>query len=124
MKLNNKQIKVLAEQVLEKISENVPEYTKTQEKLVDTFIKKEAELTEKINKLCDTRALLRGEIQISLGVKNKYFYKYDKEELLKAINRNLPSLSQMEDKIVLEAMFESKEDMKSFIDKLVKEFSK
>ncbi len=124
MKLNNKQIKVLAEQVLEKISENVPEYTKAQEKLVDTFIKKEAELTEKIDKLCDTRTLLRKEIQTSLGCKSKYFYKYDKEELLKSINRNLPSLAQIEDKIVLEAMFESKEDMKSFIDKLVKEFSK
>lgn len=124
MKLNNKQIKVLAEQVLAKISENVPEYTKAQEKAIDIFIKKETELSEKIDKLSDERSELRERIQKFLGCKKKYFYSFDKETLLKNIDKDLPSLEQIQDKIVLEAMFESKEDMKSFIDKLVKEFSK
>lgn len=127
MKLNNTQIKALAQEVLNKI----PQVEKTK------FTK---EQTAKFNKIVAEYSKLDKEHTIlekkMLSIKNsikdldifQYVYSDDITDIKKLESRlinknNKPTLEEIIQKITLETVFETKDSMNDFINNLVKQYT-
>jgi predicted RNase H-like nuclease (RuvC/YqgF family) len=126
MKLNNTQIKALAQEVLNKIPETEPKFTKEQtinfSKIVAEFTKLEKENTALEDKMFSIKDNLR-ESNLFTG----YLYDHDITDIKKLENKLLnkkPTLEEVIQKITLETIFETKDSMNDFIDNLVKQYSK
>jgi hypothetical protein len=126
MKLNNTQIKALAQEVLNKIPKKEPKFTKEQ--------------TAKFNKIVAEYSKLDKEHTIlekkMLSIKNnlkdlnlfQYVYNDDITDINKLENRlktiKEPTLEEVIQKITLETIFETKDSMNDFVNNLVKQYSK
>jgi len=127
MKLNNTQIKALAQEVLNKIPNSKTKFTKEQlskyTKIVNEYIK----LQKQIDVLEKKQESLRNPIYKS----GDFYHLYDNNFLdIKEMEKKLiinikkPTLDEIVHKITLETIFETKESMNDFIDNLVKQYSK
>jgi hypothetical protein len=125
MKLNNTQIKALAQEILNKIPKIEPKFTKEQtvkfSKIVAEYNKLDKENTALENKMLS--------IKNDLKELNLFFYLYDNDmkDIKKLENKLLnkkPTLEEVIQKITLETIFETKDSMNDFIDNLVKQYSK
>jgi len=129
MKLSTKEIKVLAQSVLDKVKEvkGKKEVTAEQKKAIEAYVKLHNTTEEQIRKLRDAKE----EAWKNLGKSVKFvnFWVADKEDVKRLISKidlsvDYPKLTDIENAIILENIFEEKGDIKDFIDKLVKKFSK
>lgn len=126
MKLSQKQTSLLASEVLRAIKRQelcaVPE----------TTISKLRQWKEKRDKLMkvekeaeDARRKHDNELtQITGRVNGVYANNSIADIIDKLKDAGIPTLSQIEDKIVLKAMFTTEEDLQTFVQSIVKEFSK
>jgi hypothetical protein len=127
MKLNNTQIKALAQEVLNKIPKTEPKFTKEQ---TIKFTKIVAEFT-KLNK--ENIALENKMLSIKNDLKElnlfSYLYCDDMTDIKRLENKLLnknekPTLEEIIQKITLETIFETKDSMNDFVNNLVKQYSK
>ncbi len=128
MKLNNTQIKALAQEVLNKIPKTEPKFTKEQ---TIKFTKIVAEFT-KLNK--ENIALENKMLSIKNNLKESNLftgsiYDHDMTDIKKLENKLLnknkkPTLEEVIQKITLETIFETKDSMNDFVNNLVKQYSK
>jgi hypothetical protein len=125
MKLNNTQIKALAQEVLNKIPKTEPKFTKEQtvkfSKMISEYNKLDKENTALENKMLS--------IKNDLKELNLFFYLYDNDmkDIKKLENKLLnkkPTLEEVIQKITLETIFETKDSMNDFVNNLVKQYSK
>jgi hypothetical protein len=125
MKLNNTQIKALAQEILNKIPKTEPKFTKEQtvkfSKIVAEYNKLDKENTALENKMLS--------IKNDLKELNLFFYLYsdDITDIKKLENKLLnkkPTLEEVIQKITLETIFETKDSMNDFVNNLVKQYSK
>lgn len=126
MKLSQKQAQLLAAEVLKALKRqgvaSVPELTiaklRQWKEERDELIKAEKEAEE------DTRRH-ESKLQLITG-KNKNIRPYQSvsDIVEKMKEGNTPSLQEIEDKIVLKAMFTTEEDLQTFVQAIVREFSK
>lgn len=133
MKLNNTQIKALAQEVLNKIPDNKPKFTKEQlvkynkvcNKLKDSY-----EKFSKIKKEYETLETATRDYFIEEKVFNTNYKYASTLSCLESMENHLinnhknPSLDELVHKITLETVFETKESLTEFIDNLVKQYSK
>jgi hypothetical protein len=126
MKLNNTQIKALAQEVLNKIPKTEPKFTKEQtikfSKIVAEYNKLDKENTALEKKMLSIKNNLKD---LNLF---QYVYNDDITDINKLENRlkntKKPTLEEVIQKITLETIFETKDSMNDFIDNLVKQYSK
>ena len=126
MKLSQKQSQLLAAEVLSAIKKqglcSVPEATiqkiRKWKETRDRLLKVEKEHEDARRKHDTTLAAITGRVS---GV-------YPNNSIADIVDKikeaNVPSLSEIEDKIVLKAMFTTEEDLQAFVQSIVKEFSK
>ena len=126
MKLNNTQIKALAQEVLNKISQT--EKTKFTKEQTARF----SRIIAEYNKLDKEHTILETKM---LSIKNnlkdlnifQYVYSDDITDIKKLENKlktkKQPSLEEVIQKITLETIFETKDSMNDFINNLVKQYT-
>lgn len=127
MKLNNTQIKALAQEVLNKIPQT--EKTKFTKEQTARF----SRIIAEYNKLDKEHTILETKM---LSIKNnlkdlnifQYVYNDDITDIKKLENRllnknNKPTLEEIIQKITLETIFETKDSMNDFINNLVKQYT-
>jgi hypothetical protein len=128
MKLNNTQIKALAQEVLNKIPQTETKFTKEQtikfSKIVAEFTKLNKENIALENKMLSIKNNLK-ESNLFTG----YIYDNDMTDIKKLENKLLnknkkPTLEEVIQKITLETIFETKDSMNDFVNNLVKQYSK
>lgn len=127
MKLNNTQIKALAQEILNKIPTKEPKFTKEQLTKYTKIVNKFKELEKQIDKLNNEQNIILKKVKES--VLFHYIYTSDLQNIEKLESRLIlkdekPTLDQIIQKITLETIFETKESLTDFIDKLVKEYTK
>jgi uncharacterized protein YdcH (DUF465 family) len=126
MKLNNTQIKALAQEVLNKIPKTELKFTKEQtakfSKIVAEYNKLDKENTVLENKMLSIKNNLK---ELNLF---SYLYGDDMTDIKRLENKlktkKEPSLEEVIQKITLETIFETKDSMNDFINNLVKQYSK
>jgi len=126
MKLNNTQIKALAQEVLNKIPKTEPKFTKEQtvkfSKIVAEYNKLDKENTALENKMISIKNDLK---ELNLF---SYLYSDDMTDIKRLENKlktkKEPNLEEIIQKITLETIFETKDSMNDFINNLVKQYSK
>lgn len=127
MKLNNTQIKALAQEVLNKIPETKKEFTKKQltkyTKIVNEYKKISNEISVLEEKLATIKKDINntGEFRYCYGSDLMDIKELEKELIIK---NEKPHLDEIVHKITLETIFETKESMNDFIDNLVRQYSK
>lgn len=127
MKLNNTQIKALAQEVLNKIPETKKGFTKEQLVKFTKISKKYNDLQSQIDKFQKEQNDLREEIK-NTGLFRCVYHSdiSDVKELEKELilKEQKPKLEEIVHKITLETIFETKDSMNDFIDNLVKQYTK
>jgi len=127
MKLNNTQIKTLAQEVLNRIVETKKEFTKEQLTKYTKIVNEYTKLENQIDSLIDKQKLLVDPIRKSGEFSLLYDNDFTDIKLLEKRFRTKNKKVTLEDivhKITLETIFETKENMNVFINNLVKEYSK
>lgn len=127
MKLNNTQIKALAQEVLNKIPDTKKEFTKEQLTKYTKVVNKFKELQKQIDKLNDEQDIIIKEVENSGLFGHIYHSDLQSIDELKTnliLKDKKPTLEQIIQKITLETIFETKESLTEFIDHLVKEYTK
>jgi len=128
MKLNNTQIKALAQEVLNKIPKTEPKFTKEQKikysKIVAEYTKLEKEYTALKDKMISIKDSLKDS-----DLFGYYIYDNDMTDIKRLENKLLnknekPTLEEVIQKITLETIFETKDSMNDFVNNLVKQYSK
>jgi uncharacterized protein YdcH (DUF465 family) len=127
MKLNNTQIKALAQEVLNKIPETKLKFTKEQtvkfSKIVAEYNKLDKENTALENKMIAIKNNLKES-----DLFHHYLYGDDIKDIKKLENKlfnpGKPFLEEIIQKITLETIFETKDSMNDFINNLVNQYSK
>lgn len=127
MKLSKKQAEVLATKIRSEILKtNSFIISESLRNAVVKFKAIEDEFDAKIEELQKAKAAHEKNLKKVLGSNwnNSIRGWQSADEIIKAIERNnIPSLNEIEDKIILKAMFASEKDMQSFMDSVVKEYS-
>jgi predicted transcriptional regulator len=126
MKLSQKQASLLAKEIVKRLND------KKSFKVSET-------LKAQIKKYCDKRAELwrkKAEVQEEINrhemtlkniignVPNVYGSDSMSRIIEKVEEKNVPSVSVIEDEIILKSMFESEDDMKKFVDSIVDKYAK
>lgn len=127
MKLNNTQIKTLAQEVLNRIIETKKEFTKEQLTKYTKIVNGYTKLENQIDNLRDKQKLLIDPIRNSGEFSSLYNNDFTDIKLLEKRFRTKNKKVTLEDivhKITLETIFETKDNMNDFINNLVKEYSK
>lgn len=126
MKLNNTQIKALAQEVLNKIPEVKKEFSKEELKMLKPLVNEITKLQQDISTLLDKKQSTIAKIKNSGLFTNLYDSECNNLTIMakKIRKNNMPSLENIVHKITLETIFETKESMNDFIDNLVKQYSK
>jgi Na+-transporting NADH:ubiquinone oxidoreductase subunit NqrC len=128
MKLNNTQIKALAQEVLNKIPDVKNQtFTKEQKikftKIINEYNKIDTERIKLVNKLNDIKDNLKELNIFDVYLSHDCVTNINKLE--KRLKRTYkPSIETIIQKITLETIFETKDSMNDFIDNLVKQYSK
>jgi hypothetical protein len=126
MKLSKKQSELLAAEVLKALKRqgvsNVPEITiaklRQWKEKREELVRAEKEAEEATRKHEATLQAITG--------KNRNINRYDSvaDMVDKMKTASVPSLREIEDKIILKAMFTNEDDLQSFVQTIVKEFTK
>lgn len=126
MKLNNTQIKALAQEVLNKLPKTEKAFTKDQLKTIKPLVIEITKLKKDIDILINKKQSFISQIKET----NLFNNLYDGDcSDLNIMTRKLkkpciPSLDDVVHQITLETIFETKETMTDFINNLVKYYSK
>ncbi len=128
MKLNNTQIKALAQEVLNKIPKTEPKFTKEQTAKFNKIVAEYSKLDKEHTILEKKMLSIKNNLKES-GLFTGYIYDNDMTDIKKLENKLLnknrkPTLEEVIQKITLETIFETKDSMNDFIDNLVKQYSK
>ena len=128
MKLNNTQIKALAQEVLNKIPKTEPKFTKEQTAKFNKIVAEYSKLDKEHTILEKKMLSIKNNLKES-GLFTGYIYDNDMTDIKrlenKLLNKNRkPTLEEVIQKITLETIFETKDSMNDFIDNLVKQYSK
>lgn len=126
MKISQKQAYLLAKEVFEKLKKT------GQFKVSELMVAKLEAWQEKRNKLCDLQREASSNLhkhdatlkQITGNVSGLYSSDTINQMVEKIKNKSVPTISQIEDKIILKQMFATDMDMEEFIQSIVKEFTK
>jgi len=128
MKISQKQAALLAREVLVQLKKakigEVPEATVNE---LHKFKEKRQRLLDACKVSDDALRSHEGTLRKIVGTNgNDRINTYDSvsQMIEKLKERDFPRVSQIEDEIILGAMFSSDDDLKSFIDKIVKKFDK
>jgi hypothetical protein len=126
MKLSKKQSELLAAEVLKALKRqgvsNVPEITiaklRQWKEKREELVRAEKEAEEATRKHETTLQAITG--------KNRNINRYDSvaDMVDKMKTASVPSLREIEDKIILKAMFTNEDDLQSFVQTIVKDFAK
>lgn len=126
MKISQKQASLLATEIINQLKKQkthrVTEFTKAK---LQEFKEKRAELLQ--SKDSATEALNRHDQSLKLitGKLNRGgAYSSMKEIIEEMENAAIPKHGEVEDKIILQSMFATPDDMEAFVQKIVKEYSK
>ena len=127
MKLNNTQIKALAQEVLNKIPKaEKTKFTKEQTTKFSKMISEYNKLDKESNALYDKMFIIKENLR-ELNI-FRSIYDEDVRDIKKLENKlefkHKPSIEEIVQKITLETIFETKDSMNDFIDNLVKQYSK
>lgn len=126
MKLSQKQSQLLASEVLKALKKqgasHIPELTIA--KLREWFEKREK--LKKAVKDSEAAADKHDSALYAITGENKRIRPYHSvSEIVKTLKEGItPSLSEIEDKIILKAMFTNEDDLQTFVQGIVKEFTK
>lgn len=128
MKLSQKQAELLAKEIHERLLKagvnevspllkaKIEKFKDDRDRLIDAKSKAEKAIDEHDKKL----AAIIGKD----NMKRVRCY-YDSDNIIEKLEEsNTPTISEITDKIILKAMFTSADEMESFVDELVKQFSK
>ena len=127
MKLTNRQIGVLAQTVLEKLkkTQKIAVKDDKHKEIAKKFIENYKENARQIRELQIKQTQLSNDLNKDLGWNVSHFYSTPSlEHILKGKPSQLPSINDIEDKIVMESILDSGNDIEGFINKLVKKLSK
>lgn len=126
MKISQKQAGLLATEVLKTLKrENIGEVSPHIVGRLKVFMQKKAEL-RKIAEAAD-RAMEDHEREFKLitgNMRNVYSHSSEKQILDQLRESKIPSLSEIEDKIILRAMFTTEESLQDFVNAIAKEYTK
>lgn len=126
MKISQKQAELLAGEILKTLKkENVGEASPIVVARIEEFVEKRESLlkackvaddayerhTKSLNKICP-------------GIKRLYDGDSMDEIVRKVKESKIPSLEEIQNKIILRAMFASSEDLEAFVQSIVKEYTK
>ena len=126
MKISQKQAGLLAKQVVAKLNAKksfkvseamrlkIRDFVETRKELVSA--KNDAQ--EAINRHDKTLGAITG------AVRNLYHYDSQAAIIEKIEKKNVPSVDEICDEIILNAMFTSEDDLQSFVEKITKKFEK
>ena len=126
MKISQKQAGLLAKQVVAKLNAKksfkvseamrlkIRDFVETRKELVSA--KNDAQ--EAINRHDKTLGAITG------AVRNLYPYDIQAAIIEKIEKKNVPSVDEICDEIILNAMFTSEDDLQSFVEKITKKFEK
>lgn len=127
MKLSNKQAEVLATKIhSEIIKGNSFKISDSLRNAIQRFKDVEDDFDSKIEELEKAKDAHEKNLKKVLGASwNANIRAWNNaEQIIKAIENNaIPSIDQIEDKIILKAMFASEDDMQTFMDSVVKEYT-
>lgn len=125
MKLNNTQIKALAQEVLNKIPKAETKFTKEQTVRFNRIVAEYSKL-DKENTVLESKMITIKNNLKDLDIFS-YLYNDDITDIKKLENKlkttKQPSLEEVIQKITLETIFETKDSMNDFINNLVKQYS-
>jgi hypothetical protein len=127
MKLNNTQIKALAQEVLNKIPKaEKTKFTKEQTTKFSKMISEYNKLDKERNALYDKMLIIKENLR-ELNI-FRSIYDEDVRDIKKLENKlefkHKPSIEEVIQKITLETIFETKDSMNDFVNNLVKQYSK
>jgi hypothetical protein len=127
MKLNNTQIKALAQEVLNKIPKaEKTKFTKEQTTKFSKMISEYNKLDKESNALYDKMFIIKENLR-ELNI-FRSIYDEDVRDIKKLENKlefkHKPSIEEIVQKITLETIFETKDSMNDFVNNLVKQYSK
>lgn len=127
MKLNNTQIKALAQEVLNKIPKaEKTKFTKEQTTKFSKMISEYNKLDKERNALYDKMLIIKENLR-ELNI-FRSIYDEDVRDIKKLENKlefkHKPSIEEIIHKITLETIFETKDTMNDFVNNLVKQYSK
>ena len=127
MKLNNTQIKALAQEVLNKIPKaEKTKFTKEQTTKFSKMISEYNKLDKERNALYDKMLIIKENLR-ELNI-FRSIYDEDVRDIKKLENKlefkHKPSIEEVIQKIKLETIFETKDSMNDFVNNLVKQYSK
>ena len=125
MKLNNTQIKALAQEVLNKIPKTETKFTKEQTAKFNKIVAEYSKL-DKEHTILETKMLTLKNSVKDLDI-FQYVYSDDMTDINKLESRlkitKQPSLEEIIQKVTLETIFETKDSMNDFINNLVKQYT-
>jgi hypothetical protein len=126
MKISQKQAFLLAKEIVrqlkEKKAQKCPDHIR---KGVEQFVSKRDELTDKKQKAQDEITKHDRTLYTIVG-RSTNISAYDnvKSMIEKIEEKSIPSVSSIEDEIVLKSMFQNEEDMETFVSTIVKKYEK
>lgn len=126
MKVSQKQASLLAQEILKELkNKKLFVVSDSLRAKVREFVSKREKLTAEKDR-AEKQLDAHDESFSKLTGSNRNVRMYWKEKMIceELEKGNVPSLSELEDKIILKAMFSSEDDMKIFIESVIKEYTK
>lgn len=126
MKISQKQASILAAEIHKKLTDNSTFVSELKKQQVKQFLDKREKLVEAKERAQEAISAHDGHFK---GIVGKYTHKaspyHDYERIIQELeNINTPNLDEIEDRIILKAMFANADDMEKFVESIVKEFAK
>lgn len=119
-KLNKQQVSIVAQKVKEQVEKNQKVSTKQLE-AIDKYLAEKAEIEKQEKELQKKKDVHIKAFEKANKISISY-YTRTKEQLVNAFKKRV-NLSDIENEIVLNSIFDKSEDLEGFIAKLVKKFS-
>lgn len=134
MKLNNQQIDAISQEIVKKVNEeNIKKIDRSKKHLIDAYFKNKEIRDKKITELNKKASILRTESDeagkainnlLNTQNKNNSYFPYSSVESYYVSRKEFVNLNEIRNKVVLKALFATEADMQTFIDSLVKEYTK
>jgi uncharacterized coiled-coil DUF342 family protein len=126
MKISQKQATLLAKEIISQL--NAKKTFKVSNELrqqIKAFCEKRKELWAKVNEAKEEVNRHEMTLHKIVGRIDHLYTSDSLERIIEKVEaKNVPTVSQVEDEILLKAMFANEDDMQAFIDKIVSKYSK
>lgn len=125
MKISQKQAAILAQEIHKKLRTNTSFVSDSTKQAVRQFISKRERLLEVKEKAQEAINEHDRTLKKFIGKCRTISAYHDYDRMLKELETaNIPNACEIEDKIILKAMFVDADDMEKFVDSIIKEFTK